>query len=133
VRLFLTVAIILVVASSAMADRTAVTVTTAPGPAMTDGAAITKTSADELNGLEFTITGDSRELLFVNNPTGGSLNVSISSVADDLGRTGDIEDDAIAGGACHVYGRFNIEGWSNGGKVQFSMDDGLKAWVIKLD
>lgn len=96
--------------------RQVLTPVTAPGPypALPLGAnsrdvAFTAAGASFADGSSFPITG--RELLLVHNGNAGAQTVTISSVADDLGRTGDITTYSIGIGEYALFGPFKKEGW----------------------
>lgn len=113
------------VAAPVFADRESIEVTTAPGQYPTDGTAVTWTTGTNipLNGLSVTMTGVGKEFIVIHNWSGGSANVSISSVADKYGRTGDIANDAIADETAHVYGPFGLDGWKQtDGKLYIGCD-----------
>lgn len=103
------------VAAPSMAQRVAVTVTTAPGLYPTDGTAVTRLAADTSNLNKVQIDGAGKVLImaeYVNALPGTTANVSIVSVADPItGRSGTIVADSISPWAKHVYGPFAIEGW----------------------
>src|SRR5579859_4844793 len=63
--------------------------------------AITYAATDNVNGNA--IANDGKVAILVKNPTGGSITVTISSVPDAYGRTGDIVQ-AIAAGAEFAFG-----------------------------
>lgn len=85
----------------------------APGNYPTAGVTVTQTAADTTNKEEFPMTG--RELLLAYNSGASAATVSIDSVANQQGRTGDISVDSIAAGETHVYGPFTSRrGWVQG-------------------
>jgi len=113
--------------------RTALTKTTAPGAYPTDGVVVSFDAADAVNLNKFPMTG--RELVIAYNSDVASHNVTITSVADEKGRTGDITSDAIAAGAYHVYGPFtNKAGWAQSdGSLSLEADDAtVKFAVVQL-
>lgn len=86
--------------------------------AQTDGVSVTFTAADATNKQQVTLTG--REIIIAHNTGAGARTVTITSVADDMGRTGDITADSIAAGGYHAYGPFPLEGWEQtDGKLYF--------------
>lgn len=89
--------------------RTTLTPINTPDSYATAGVALTWTGADVANGNQFQATG--REILLARNTDTLSHNVSVTSVADPYGRTGNITNDAIAAGAFRVYQQFPITGW----------------------
>jgi hypothetical protein len=68
------------------------------------------TEADNANGNETTIS-EGKTLLFAHNPTAGPLTITIGSVPDNLGRTGDISDYAVPAGGTSMFGPFKVDGW----------------------
>jgi hypothetical protein len=72
--------------------------------------AITEQAADASNGNKFTLSG--HEVLVMHNTDTVAQTVTISSVADNEGRTGDITTYSIAAGAIAVYSfRGGVGGW----------------------
>lgn len=94
--------------------RVLLTPTVAPGQYPLAGVAVTETAADTTNFDMFVSTG--KELLVAHNTDASSHTVTINSVADDKGRTGDITAESIAAGAIRIYGPFAKSYWaqSNG-------------------
>jgi len=95
-------------------SRTAITPQSPPGPypslPLGAGAAdVTFTAADAVNFNNFVSTG--RELLLVNNPSGSAYTVTVHSVADPLGRTGDITTYSVGAGKTSMLGPFLQPGW----------------------
>lgn len=93
----------------------------------------TWTAADTSNGNSVTLTGN--ELLLVNNTGGSAYTVTVSSVADDLGRTGDISAYSVGAGLYSVLGPFPLRGWrqSATGKLNFSASNAaVKFAVVKV-
>jgi len=90
--------------------RTTLTKTNAPGHYATTGQALTFTAADVTNGNQFKATG--KELLIARNTNGATAYyVTISSVPDPYGRTGDISQYSIPADETHIFGPFPITGW----------------------
>lgn len=84
-----------------------------------DSADFVWTAADVGNSNSCTLTG--RELLLVNNTGGSPYTVTITSAADELGRTGDITTYSLAAGEFAVFGPFPMRGWrQTGGKLYFA-------------
>lgn len=74
-------------------------------------------------------------LIFAYNPTGGTLTATITSVADDKNRIGDITADPILAGKGKLYGPFPSMGWKQNvdGNIYFSGSAvGLLFTVIPL-
>jgi len=73
-------------------------------------------AADAVNGNSFRATG--RELLLVDNPTGGPLNISVTSQpASRTGRSGDITTNPVAAGTVAAFQFFPRDGWESGGLI----------------
>lgn len=97
--------------------RLAITPKDAPGPypalpisANARDVAFTAAGADFADGASFPITG--RELLLVHNGNAGAQTVTITSVADDKNRTGDITTYSIGIGEYALFGPFKKAGWA---------------------
>lgn len=89
--------------------RTALTVIDCPTKWATVPIEVTWTAADNANGNEFDFTGC--ELLLVRNDNVGAQTVTVSSVADSYGRTGD-QTKNIPSGDYYVFGApFPAMGW----------------------
>lgn len=89
---------------------------------------LTLTAADTVNLNAVVSTG--KEILIAQNIDTVSHNVTINSVADELGRTGDLTD-AIAAGAIRVYGEFPQYGWmQSDGMLHFQADNAKVLFAI---
>jgi hypothetical protein len=71
------------------------------------------TVIDTVNGNAFGVTG--REILIISNPDVAAHTVTVSSVADHLGRTQDIAAYNVPAGEIHAINLSTLEGWQNGG------------------
>lgn len=93
---------------------------------------LTMTAADVANKEEVTLTG--AEIVIAHNTGASEHTVTITSVADSQGRTGDIETYALAADDYAVFGPFGTEGWlQSSGKLHFEADDAeVKFAVVKL-
>lgn len=91
--------------------RTALTRVTMPGSIDYDGTALTFEAADTSNGNYFVSTG--KEILIAQNTSGGALWADVTSVADSLGRTKDINQVDVAAGGFTIFGPFDTTGWRN--------------------
>ena len=96
--------------------RLALTSQTLPGsypalPLTANAVDVTFTAAGAsfADGAGFTLTGG--EILLVKNGNAGAQTVTITSVADDLKRTGDITTYSIGIDEIAVFGPFEIKGW----------------------
>lgn len=112
--------------------RTTLPKIASPGPNPTTGTAVTFTAADAVNGNQIALTG--RELLLIQNNGGSSATYTVSSVADGLGRLGDITAASIAAGAIVTLGPFGIEGWqqSDGYLYLSGSSSSVRFAVLKL-
>jgi hypothetical protein len=93
---------------------------------------LTMTAADASNKEEVTFTG--AEIVIAHNTGASEHTVTISSVVDALGRTGDVSAYALAAGDYAVFGPLDIEGWrQSAGKLYFEANDAeVKFGVVKL-
>jgi hypothetical protein len=92
--------------------RTAIAGQAAPGctGAGVTGLILTQTAADTGNNNSTPSTG--KELLVAYNSDGANTyTVTVTSVADPLGRTGDISAFSIAHGKIAIFGPFQQTGW----------------------
>jgi hypothetical protein len=83
------------------------------------------TAADTTN---FNATPHSGKLLLIARNTDASAHhVTINSVADPFGRTGDVNADTIAANGVKVYGPFPASGWQQGtdGTLHYQADSAL--------
>jgi hypothetical protein len=69
----------------------------------------TAAGASFADGAGFPLTGG--EILLAKNANAGAQTVTITSVADELKRTGDITTYSIGIGEIAVFGPFDIKGW----------------------
>ncbi len=69
----------------------------------------TEAGADFADGFSFPLTG--KEILLVRNDNAGAQTVTISSVADEYGRTGDITTYSVGIGEYAVFPQFQLAGW----------------------
>ncbi len=70
-------------------------------------AVVTMNAGDASNGNSFVASAN--DLLIVRNSGAGARTITISSVADEKGRTGDIGPYSLAAGAVAVFGPFTPE------------------------
>lgn len=73
-------------------------------------ATITWTAADATNKQQFTGTG--REIILVKNTGVAAKTVTVTSAADDLGRTKDITAYSVAAGATAIIGPVPLRGFA---------------------
>ena len=69
-----------------------------------------ETAADATNKNQFTASGN--DLVIAHNTGASPYTVTISSVNDDEGRTGDITAYSVAAGAIAFFGPFKRHGWA---------------------
>jgi hypothetical protein len=111
--------------------RTALAITdvTAQPPNVQVGAV----AMDAVNNNMF--LNDGRIVLIVGNPSGGSLNVTFVSVADRLGRTGDLVI-SIPAGLQRIVGPLPQTGWNqlgtDVGNVYINPGSGLNVALFRL-
>lgn len=93
--------------------RTALTVKTPPGPhpgaIAANGADFTWEAGDNVNGNDFTPTGE--ELLLVRNDDAGAQTVTITTAPDKFARTGNITAYSVGIGEYAYFGPFAVDGW----------------------
>lgn len=113
--------------------RTTLTKTAAPGPYAADGVALTLTAADTANNNQFVASG--KDIVIAQNTDGAAAhNVTITSVADDKGRTGDITNHSVPADGIAVFGPFEVAGWrQSDGKIYLEADNAsIKFGIISL-
>lgn len=120
-----------------MADPTPITVQTMLGPFATYGAGLadfTFAAGTIKDGDTFVCTG--KELLIVKNTGAGAATITITSVADEKNRTGDITAYSVGISEYAIFpiGLTNSQGWkSTTGKVRITVSDAdLKVAVLRL-
>jgi hypothetical protein len=85
---------------------------------------VTPAAMDNTNGNTFAATGN--EILLFQNSDSASHTITISSVADALGRTGDIATYAIAAGVIAAIEMKQLAGWlQSGGVVNLTASSAL--------
>lgn len=101
-------------------------------PIAATGADFVFTAADASNGNSFVSTG--RELLLVQNSGASPYTVTISSVADNLQRTGDITTYSVGAGLFSMFGPFSQPGWKQtDGTVHVTASNAaIKFAVVRL-
>ena len=91
-------------------------------------------ASDNVNGNSFVCTG--RELLVLENDSGGALTVTIASVDDEKGRSEEMADYSLADGDRAIFGigLTNSKGWkTTGGLCIFTASAaGLEYAVLRL-
>lgn len=93
---------------------------------------LTQTACDAVNGNSFAFTG--REILIVNNPDAAPHTFTVTSIADQLGRTGDISGYSVAATTIAVIDLDTLPGWrqSNGTILLACNSNLLKYGVVRL-
>jgi hypothetical protein len=71
------------------------------------------TTADNANGDQFPLTG--RELILINNTSGGALTITLTSAPDFQGRTADITTYSVGAGLYSAFWVGRVDGWNQGG------------------
>lgn len=105
-----------------MADRTTLVKTIAPGAYAGAGIAVTTAAADVANKNRFVSTGKELVVAFQGGTT--LRNITINSVADPYGRTGDITGDDLPAdaGSIRIYGPFPCLGWRQVGSQYIHLE-----------
>jgi hypothetical protein len=96
-------------APALLGSRTILTRTTAPQSSQY-GRTLIWNDADPGYGNRFVSGGSSKELLIARNTSGSAQTVSVRSVADAMGRTGD-QVELIGAGNLAIFGPFQTDGW----------------------
>lgn len=100
----------------------------------TIGGVVTLTNVDSVNNNMF--PNDGRTLLVIYNPTGGALTFTLSSVADGLGRTGDLTSVSVAAGKVWVGGPFRKRDFdqtgTDVGNVYVQAASGLQVGALRI-
>lgn len=120
----------------ALAVPTDLTPTSTPstnGSITANSADFTWTACDASNGNSCTHTGKELILAYNSNGSATAYTITVTSVADELGRTGDQTYSLGAGEYC-VLGPYPVRGWrQSNGKLYFSSTNAeLKFRVIRL-
>lgn len=86
-----------------------------------EGVKLTMVAATPADDEEVALTG--KELIVAQNTGGDPHTVTITSVADPLGRTNDITAASIPAGEIWLFGPFSVTGWrQTNGKLYFEAD-----------
>lgn len=123
--------VLALIAGIALADRQTQTVVSAPGSYASSGTKVTMTAADTSNYDQFLSTG--KELVIAHNTDSGAHTVTITSVADEYGRTGNISQ-SVAANSIYTFGPFKEHGWEQtGGYIYLQADSTtIEFGVIKV-
>lgn len=105
----------LFVASSAPALATPTSISSQPsiainGTITAGAAALNWTACDSVNGNSVILTG--REVLLIQNSGASPYTVTVSSVADQLGRFADITAYSLPATSFAFFGPFPLNGWA---------------------
>lgn len=105
-----------------MADRTTLVKTVAPGAYAGAGIAVTLAAADVANKNRFVASG--RDLVIAFQSVTTERHITINSVADPYGRTGDITADHLpaALGSIRIYGPLPCLGWRQVGSSYIHLE-----------
>lgn len=118
-------------ASAARATYTNFNSTAAPGAYDVVPSSITPVACDSSNGNSFTSTG--REILVAYNSDTVVHTVTVASVADAFGRTGDTTKN-VNGGAYYIFQMFPPAGWrQTDGTIHVTCSDAtMKLFAIRF-
>lgn len=111
--------------------RTKLTKDNAPGSYGHTGQKLGYTAADAVNQNCFIAGGN--DLVIAKNPDTSAHTVTINSVADQYGRTKDIDSYSIPAGETHVFGPFSRHGWESDGQILLEANSNqIKFAILKL-
>lgn len=114
-------------------DLTAISPVSINATIAADAADFAWTAADTSNQNAVVSTG--RELVLVFNSGGSAYTVTITSVADELGRLGTITTYSVGAGEYAVFGPFPVKGWRQAADLKLYLEASnaaVKFAVIKL-
>lgn len=123
----------------ALAVRTALTplVVKGPYPGTVSAGDLSVTaldSVDNTNGNSW--SGNGRDLMVIQNPTVGAITITLTSVADQLGRKGDITAYSIPANTGFMFFWFgSLIGWAQDAQGTIYLDasaTGLKIKVLRI-
>lgn len=99
---------------------------------MANAADLTMTAADVSEKEQVTLTGN--ELVIAHNTGASAYTITVTSVVDKMGRTGDISTYSLGAGEYAVFGPFGTEGWrQTNGRLYFEASNAaVRFGVIKL-
>lgn len=97
-----------------------------------NAADLTMTAADTVNKEMVALTGN--ELVVAHNTGAAEHTVTVTSVVDEMGRTGNVAAYAVGAGEYAVFGPFGTEGWrQSDGKLYFEANHAEVLFgVVKL-
>jgi len=98
-----------------------------------NAADLTMTAADVTNKNQVTASGD--DLIIAHNTGAATYTVTITSIADPYGRTGDIATYSLEAGDYAIFGAFSSDGWlQTDGKLYFEASNvAVKFGVLQID
>ena len=116
----------------ARTDLTESTAEGAYGDYGANEADVTMAAGDAVNGNQFTATGN--DLLIAHNTGAGAETVTITSVADEYGRSGNITTYSIGAGEYAAFGPFKRHGWmQSDGEIYVDVSSAdIKLGVVRL-
>lgn len=100
-------------------------------PASGGNSQLTKTAADATNDHEF--KNDGQVVLYIDNGSGATMNVTVQAVACAHGRTVD-DTAAIPTGQTYKFGPYPVEEWNQSdGTVQVDVDQTTSSdlWAVR--
>lgn len=113
--------------------RTAITVTDVGNQGSVNPLSTATDNGDSTNNMKF--LNDGSIVLYINNDTGASASVTVISVSDEAGRTGDISL-TVANGDRVLAGPFRQSWWNqsstNPGEVHVDMDANVNIAALRL-
>jgi len=97
-----------------------------------NAADLTMTAADATNKEQVALTGN--ELIIAHNTGASARTITVTSVVDEMGRTGDVSAYSLGAGEYAVFGPFGTEGWrQTNSKLYFEANHAeVKFGVVKL-
>lgn len=112
--------------------KTTLTKSTALGTNNYAGVTLTMTAADSSNGNQFVASG--KDLLVIHNTGGSDYTFTVTSAADERGRTKDITTETITAGTYKIVGPLELMGWrqSDGYVYVSASNAAVKFGVITL-
>lgn len=123
----------------ALAARTLLTPLTVKGPypgtvSAGDLSVTALDAVDNTNGNYW--LGNGRDLMVIENPTAGAITVTLTSIADQFGRKGDITAYSIPANTGHMFFWFgSLIGWAQDAQGSIYLDasaTGLKVKILRL-
>ena len=112
--------------------RTTLTKSTVLGTNTYAGVALTMTAADVANMNQFVAGG--KDLLVIHNTGGSDYTYTVTSTADERGRTKDITTETVTAGTYKVVGPLELTGWvQSDGKIYIAASNAaIKFGIVAL-